>query len=687
MIFILDSSGERTTPYSAYRELWTENTINETESAGFIIPAEDTETFKHEDIIEIPFTGDFVIKEKTTIEDGFIEVIAKRHLPCLDEWVESKGWQTMTAKAMLTDLLQGTYMELVMPDYPTRRTVRGQHTSKKALLFQIVDTFGLEVIIKRHEVYVARVLGEDKGTYATDELNLVDLQSSSDTYDFATRIEPRGKDGMTIATINNGRTYLENHSYSDKVITAYWEDNRYTVKENLMEDAARKLAIMSQPLITYGAQIIDLAKGDESSMWHFNEGDVITLLSSKTNERLKQRVVSIKKYPHDPYKNEAILANRPRTTTDVEDLKVSQEILGEEIKDGVKQDTYNLDQQNIQDSLYFMNEDIEDLNEKLIPGGLPGQVLTKTSEDDWDVEWGKAIDEEEVEGIIEDFLGDFDLDVDLENYYTKEETDTKIGEIDFELIPGGLEGQILMKASDADYDYVWVDFGGVGRPLLDIGPIDFSQLGDVLVTTQDFEGRNYAAANNWRNGAFFTSDGTYTPSDTRVGTVDPILINGKVRLDVEASNLQYSYFFYDSNMNFITGEAWFGFGTTVTAPANATFLNIGIGKTNNSNIAPSELKGIGLRVTKGDTKEPYSIPVEEFVKAKALPLESSLVTGAYMLSIFSDNPNDTFAVWGNTDTFLGFVTPGEPLMFTGNGENSLAVKSLLGSTVQRLIVE
>lgn len=314
MIFFLNSSGGRMAPYSTYENLWTENAVNETETTSLMVLAEDGELFKHENIIEIPSAGNFVIKEKVNASDGWVEVVGKRHLPGLDVWIENKAYITMTARAMLLDLLEGSGLTLIMPDdLTTKRSVTGTQTSKRQLFFDIIDTFGYEVIIKGQFVYVDEELGEDKGVYATDELNLIDLQTSSDTYDFATRIEPRGQDGMTIASINGGKTYLENHSYSDKIITVYWEDNRYTNKESLRDDAWRKLEVLARPLVTYGAQIIDLARGDESSMWHFNEGDTITLLSSKTGERIKQRAISIRRYPDDPYRNAAVLANRPRS--------------------------------------------------------------------------------------------------------------------------------------------------------------------------------------------------------------------------------------------------------------------------------------------------------------------------------------------------------------------------------------
>lgn len=59
-------------------------------------------------------------------------------------------------------------------------------------------------------------------------------------------VEPYGKDGLTIESVNDGKTYLENHQYSSKVKRCIWKDERYTVPESLKEDAEAKLKDMSK---------------------------------------------------------------------------------------------------------------------------------------------------------------------------------------------------------------------------------------------------------------------------------------------------------------------------------------------------------------------------------------------------------------------------------------------------------
>lgn len=78
-----------------------------------------------------------------------------------------------------------------------------------------------------------------RGAYFIERLNLKRLQVQSNSYDFATRLIPVGKDGMMLDT--NGKNYLENYQYSRKVKTMTWKDERYTDIESLKEDAEAKL--------------------------------------------------------------------------------------------------------------------------------------------------------------------------------------------------------------------------------------------------------------------------------------------------------------------------------------------------------------------------------------------------------------------------------------------------------------
>lgn len=159
---------------------------------------------------------------------------------------------------------------------------------------------------------------EPTGTYFTDELNLSDMTYKGSTTSLVTRLYPYGKDNLSIASLNNGKNYIENHSYTDKVISAIWRDERYTNKQTLLDDAKAKLAVLAVPEQSYTAKVIDLAKtlpDTYGDVLAFDLYDVVTLIDRKRKTRINYRIVEIKEYPADATLNTVTLSTVPAKIT------------------------------------------------------------------------------------------------------------------------------------------------------------------------------------------------------------------------------------------------------------------------------------------------------------------------------------------------------------------------------------
>ncbi|MGG5463480.1 phage tail spike protein [Clostridium sp. B9] len=255
----------------------------------------------------------FVIKAKDTSGDytAFTCVLNLEELEgkTIDRFESVE--QTVTSALNLA--IVGTGWTIQENILKKKRTVRC--TSKNALeiVKEIKKTYRVDIVFntleKKIEIY--EKLGEDKGTYFIDSLNLKDLQVQSDSYKFATRIIAEGKDGLTFEDINNGKNYVENYQYSNKVKTIYWKDERYTVKESLLEDAKAKLEEISKPFTSYNASILNLAELNPKykNILDYQLGDTITLLSKSNKVRDKQRIVKTIEWPQDHTRDTVELAN------------------------------------------------------------------------------------------------------------------------------------------------------------------------------------------------------------------------------------------------------------------------------------------------------------------------------------------------------------------------------------------
>lgn len=177
-----------------------------------------------------------------------------------------------------------------------------------------ISEFGMEFKFDsiNRIITVKKIIGEDKGCYFIEELNLKKLDIDSDTNNLITRLEPTGKDLLDIWSINNHKYYVENYSYTNKVIHAFWLDERYTDSESLKTAAEYKLAELCRPATTYSVDIVDLASAsmEYADILSYELGDTVTLFNRKENQKQTHRIVEIDSYPEEPHRNTCQLSSR-----------------------------------------------------------------------------------------------------------------------------------------------------------------------------------------------------------------------------------------------------------------------------------------------------------------------------------------------------------------------------------------
>ena len=229
-----------------------------------------------------------------------------------------EGFETVeqTVQAAAEFALEGTGWTVETDTGITKkRTIRKEDdTTAWEVVKQIATTYRVELEIdavnKRLKFHTRR--GQDRGAYFIERLNLRSLGVKTSSYGFYTRLIPIGKDGLHLW--RDGQNYIENHQYSDKVITSIWRDERYTVTAALLEDAQARLDEASTPARAYTAELVDLAaQSDKYNALAYDLGDAVLLVSEKTDEREKQRIVKLDEYPDDPLANKAELSNVKQT--------------------------------------------------------------------------------------------------------------------------------------------------------------------------------------------------------------------------------------------------------------------------------------------------------------------------------------------------------------------------------------
>lgn len=236
------------------------------------------------------------------------------------------------------------------------RTVRRLNSNAEELLKITLRTFQCEMIVDNIEkiIYLYDEIGEDKGVYFTDELNLISIECKSDTYDYITNLKAIGKDGLTVGDINGGNDYVVNYQYTNKVIPAIWKDERYINPVSLKEDAEKKLAELSKPKRAYACETMDLANmSKDYDILSYSIGDKVYLMDSVSANSEKHRIIKLIEHPFKPESNRTELANATLTFEDIQSKNNDSNALLESLTtEGGLIDGNMIDGPNVKDIKY-----------------------------------------------------------------------------------------------------------------------------------------------------------------------------------------------------------------------------------------------------------------------------------------------------------------------------------------------
>ena len=228
--------------------------------------------------------------------------------------LDSKGYTTFnrTTESFFNvsrDILDGTGWTIVDAELVSKRTSLDlKDVTTRDILEHCINStayntcYSFDTINKKIYCIKPQNNTTPTGTYFTDELNLTDMTFKGSSSGLVTKLYAFGKDGLDISSVNGGKRYIENHTYTDKVIVAIWRDDRYTDPQSLLDDAVVKLASLAVPERSYTAKVIDLAKlfpelYDE--ILNYDLYDVVTLIDRKRKTRINHRIVEVREYPAD----------------------------------------------------------------------------------------------------------------------------------------------------------------------------------------------------------------------------------------------------------------------------------------------------------------------------------------------------------------------------------------------------
>lgn len=314
MIKLMDSSRTVISMLTNVKDYHIVETLDGNETLYFSLPIEDAQNtnIKLEYYVQNE-KNRYVIKEKHSAGDWYDYVCQLDLDDFRNIYKNTIGTYTLSTLVYYACIGTGTGWTHSTVE-TTAKYVEGDYQSNLDELKSFIAYFGCEAKFDTINkiINVVNQLGEDKGCYFIEELNLKKLDIDSDTNNLITRLEPIGKDGLSISSVNSGLNYVSNNTYTSKIIYGVWQDERYTNASQLKTDATAKLAELCKPATTYSVDVVDLASAsmEYADILSYELGDTVTLFNRKENQKQTHRIIEIDKYPEEPHRNKCQLSSR-----------------------------------------------------------------------------------------------------------------------------------------------------------------------------------------------------------------------------------------------------------------------------------------------------------------------------------------------------------------------------------------
>lgn len=228
--------------------------------------------------------------------------------------INAREWTQVTAGEVMQHALAGTGWSVDIANQTSLRTYTTEDTNPLELLRTIQSQHGGDLLFdnKNRKVSLVSSSGRDDGVAFFHGKGLTDAQRVVDTTSLVTRIYARNADGVTIASVNNGRDYVEDFSYTSEIRTAVYDFKSGTSPYTMLSMANATLANRCKPDMSYEVTVEDLSAVTDQDMDRFDAGDYVTVVDQDLGISERQRVVRLEYDVVRPAASKITLSGRLR---------------------------------------------------------------------------------------------------------------------------------------------------------------------------------------------------------------------------------------------------------------------------------------------------------------------------------------------------------------------------------------
>ena len=242
--------------------------------------------------------------------------------------IESTVFDTSKAATPMKYALQNTVWNIGTIGITSAKSFESTEENPLALLQLIADIYHGELIFDsiKKTVSLLKKTGTDRGILFHFRKNMKSIQRVVSTSSLITKLYATGKDGMTFASINDGKAYVENYSYTDEVLVGTLDCSNFTEASDMLSYAKMRIADYSKPNYSYKLSVLYLSEiaGYEHEVYEL--GDTVRVMDEELGLDIMTRIVRMEKNIQEPWNTVVELSTTIGTLSFENDASIQEAI-------------------------------------------------------------------------------------------------------------------------------------------------------------------------------------------------------------------------------------------------------------------------------------------------------------------------------------------------------------------------
>ena len=359
--------------------------VNGSDTLDFKLPFEDGKrlSLENEKMVQV---GDEVYRIRTITDekasDGSIVTSVYAEAAFYDLTYsaekEPREFNAALADEPMHWALEGTSWEVGDVNVSTLRSWTCEEKNSLAILRMVQSLHGGDLVFdnKNRLVHLYVFSGKESGALFAYRKNLNNIKRVVDTRSLITRLYAYGKDGINFTSINDGKPYVEDYSFTSEIRVSTLDLSNFTNPYQMLEFTRMRMAEYGKPRVSYVLSVMDLSvlTGYEHEDWEL--GDIVTVDDRDLGLTINTRVIRRQYNVQEPWKTVLELSSKLRELGDSSNSAIADQldqsnVMSQEIKDMVP---FNLLRNSRADSgfAYWTNSGFE-----LEPSGVTGNASFK----------------------------------------------------------------------------------------------------------------------------------------------------------------------------------------------------------------------------------------------------------------------------------------------------------------------